>query len=265
MDEEKKEEGGTKVAVITGSATGVGAATAEKLSALGWHVVINYSKSEAEAKQTFARCEKLGPGALLVQGDVSDDTACQRMVQVCLDRWGRLDALVNNAGTTKFCAFDDLDGLDMEDFQHLYAVNVVGAYQMTRAAAGALKSANGVIVNNASIAALTGVGSSIAYAASKGALVTMTLSLAQALAPQIRVNCVCPGFIQGRWTKGFLGDRYHQVKTTIEQSAALQKTATPADVAENIVFFVTSANLVTGQILIVDGGSTLKQVTLGRK
>ncbi len=255
-----------KVAIITGSATGVGAATAKQLSATGaWNVAINYTKSRDEAMQTASRCKALGAEVLTICADVSDDAACVSLVGEVVTRWGRLDTLINNAGTTKFCDFSDLDGLSKEDFFHLYGVNVVGAYQMSRAAYPHLRQQQGSIVNNSSVSALTGVGSSIAYAASKGAMVTLTLSLAHALGPEVRVNAVCPGFIQGRWTKGFLGDRYESVKKTFEQGATLQVTATPGDIADAIVYLATRAKIVTGEIMIVDGGSSLKQVTLGRK
>ena len=254
-----------KVAIVTGSATGVGAATAIELSQLGWNVVINYSRSRNEAEETANHCREAGAQVMVIRADVSDDSECRAMVTSTVKQWGRIDALVNNAGTTKFCHLSDLDGLTHEDFLHLYSVNVVGAFQMARAVAPHLRSVKGCIVNTASIAGLTGMGSSIAYAASKGAMVTMTLSLAHALSPDIRVNAVCPGFIQGRWTKGFLGDRYDQVRQEVEESATLQITATPSDIAESLVYLITKAKIITGEIMIVDGGSTLKQVTLGRR
>jgi 3-oxoacyl-[acyl-carrier protein] reductase len=255
-----------RVAIVTGSATGVGAATSILLVQRGWNVVINYSRSEKEARETVDQCVALGGGALLCRADVSDDEACRRMVDMTLDKWGRLDALVNNAGTTRFCDYSDLDGLTEQDFVDLYRVNVIGAYQMTRAAAPHLKlSDDGAIVITSSIAALTGIGSSMAYAASKGALNTLTLSLAQALGPKIRVNAVCPGFIQGRWTKNFLGENYEAVNRQFEQGSALKKTAVPEDVAKCIVHLVCDAQLVTGEITIIDGGSTLGQVTMNRR
>ena len=254
-----------QVAIVTGSATGVGSETALQLSELGWNVVINYTKSGAEAEATSQRCMAAGADVLMVQADVADDASCCKMVADTVDRWGRIDALINNAGTTKFCSYDDLDGIEKKDFLNIYSVNVVGAYQMARSSAGFLKAAKGVVINNASIAGLTGLGSSIAYAASKGAMVTLTLSLAHALGPDVRVNAVCPGFIQGRWTKGYLGNRYDEVLANFEKASTLQRTATPSDVAEAIVYLATKAKLITGEVMIVDGGSTLKQVTLGRQ
>jgi len=248
-----------KAAIVTGSSTGVGAATAVMLAEIGCNVVINYTKSEKEAGETASACEKAGVETILCRADVSNDDDCLRMVAQSMDRWGRIDALVNNAGTTKFCNHADLDGLSKEDFMNIYAVNVVGPYQMTRAVAPHMKKAgSGAIVNVASMAALTGFGSCIAYAASKGALVTMTLSLARALGPEIRVNTVCPGFIQGRWLMEGLGqERYEEVKRLREDVAPLGATATAEAVAEAILYFICGAGIITGETLMVDGGGHL--------
>jgi 3-oxoacyl-[acyl-carrier protein] reductase len=249
-----------KVALVTGSATGVGAATCQLLAERGWNVVINYSKSYHEALATASACEKLGSEVLICQADVSDDQACRDMVEKTVEKLGRIDALVNNAGTTRFCSYQDLEGLSEEDFLFLYRINVVGAYLVTRAAVPYLKQAKDPsITNTSSISAISGVGSSIAYAASKGALSTMTLSLAHALAPDIRVNAVCPGFIQGRWTKDFLGDRYDQVKEQIEETTLLGKTSVPEDIGKTIVHLVEDAPMTSGQILVLDGGQLVNQ------
>lgn len=251
----------TKVAIITGSATGVGSATAKQLATLGWNVVINYTRSKTEAEETEKICREAGVDTLLIQADVSKDEDCQQMVAATVDKWGHIDALVNNAGMTMYCDYGDLNGLQMEDFQRIYAVNVVGAYQMARAVVPHMKKAGeGSIVNTSSISALTGVGSSMAYAASKGAMNTLTLSLAQALGPEIRVNAVCPGFIQGRWIKNGVGEeRYEALRSAIESVAPLQKTATPEEVADAIVFFVTGAKIATAQLMVLDGGYHLNQ------
>jgi 3-oxoacyl-[acyl-carrier protein] reductase len=235
----------------------------QKLSKNGWNVVINYSKSKQEAEETEKICQLAGAETLLIQADVSDDAACRKLVAKGVEKWGRVDALVNNAGTTRFCSFLDLDGLTKQDFMDIYEVNVVGAYQMTRAAVPFLKKAkDGVIVNTSSISAISGVGSSIAYAASKGALSTMTKSLAHALAPDIRVNAVCPGFIQGRWTKNFLGDQYHRIKQNIEKTTLLNQTSVPDDIADCILFLIENARMISGEIITVDGGQLVNQSTL---
>jgi 3-oxoacyl-[acyl-carrier protein] reductase len=249
-----------KVAIVTGSATGVGAATALLLAEKGCHVVINYSKSEKEAKESAAACEAKGAEVMLCKADVSKDEDCQRMVSETIVKWNRIDALVNNAGITKFCNHHDLDGLSSDDFMRIYGVNVVGPYQMTRAAAPHMKkTGNAAIVNVASTAALTGIGSSIAYAASKGALVTMTLSLARVLGPEIRVNAVCPGFIQSRWLlEGHGKENYEKMKNYIEDRSPLSVTATPEIVAEETVYFLIGARIVTGETLVIDGGFHLR-------
>ncbi len=258
-------EGG--VAIVTGSSSGVGAACARQLAERGCHVVINYSGNEAGARATQSACEAFGVETLVIKANVAEDADCRRMAAAADAKWGRIDALVNNAGTTKFCRHDDLDGLDRQDFLDIYAVNTVGAYQMTRAVRGAMKrGGRGSIVNVASIAAIMGVGSSIAYAASKGALVTMTLSLARALGPEIRVNAVCPGFIQGDWLREGMGaEAYDRAKQYLEETTPLRLTTTPDTVAEAILYFVAGADVVTGETLILDGGGHLNTAPLMRR
>ncbi len=255
------------VAIVTGSSSGVGAACARQLAELGCHVVINYSRNEAGARDTQAACEALGVETEVVCADVAEDAQCRSMANAAVERWGRIDALVNNAGTTKFCAHDDLDGLSRQDFLDIYSVNAVGAYQMTRACVPAMKQGGrGSVVNVASIAGIMGVGSSIAYAASKGAMITLGLSLARILGPEIRVNTVCPGFIQGDWLEQGMGaETYQRVKSHLESTAPLGVTATADTVAEAIVQFLTGASVVTGETLIVDGGHHLNQMPFARR
>jgi 3-oxoacyl-[acyl-carrier protein] reductase len=247
-----------KASIVTGSSSGVGATTAIMLAENGCNVVINYTKNEDGAMETKAACENLGVETLVCRADVSNDADCRRMVSEAMEKWGSIDALVNNAGASKVCAHDDLEGLSKEDFLHIYDVNVVGPFQMTRAVTPHMKKAgSGSIVNVSSMAALTGLGSSVAYAASKGALVTMTLSLARALGPEIRVNTVCPGFIQGRWHKQGLGDRYEEVKRQYKETAPLKALATPETVADAILYFIRGAVVITGETLMIDGGKHL--------
>ena len=256
------------VAIVTGSASGVGAATALLLAMQGCHVVINYSRSKEAAQLVAQQCQGRGVEVLLCQADVADDEQCRAMVEQAITKWGRVDILVNNAGTTKFCDHHQLEGLDAKDFQKIYAVNVVGPYQMIRAVAPSMQSneGGGVVVNVASTAAITGIGSSVAYAASKGALVTMGLSLARALGPQIRINTVCPGFIQGDWLRQGLGDQqYEAAKLHNERNAPLGVTADADTVAESILFFILGPKIVTGETLIVDGGRHLNSVPLARR
>jgi 3-oxoacyl-[acyl-carrier protein] reductase len=252
------------VCIVTGSATGIGAACAIDLAKKGARVVINYTKSEADAKATLAECEKHGAEALLVQANVASDADCRRMAQAALDKWGRIDALVNNAGTTKV-AFNhaDLEALQAQDFQDIYAVNVIGAFQMIRAVEPTMrKQGRGAIVNVSSIAGVMGTGTSVAYAASKGALNTMTLSLARVLGPQIRVNAVCPGFVETRWLQGALGERYEAQRSRVAGNNPLQKVATPEDISNVIVWLLEGADLVTGEFIMVDGGMHLSGSSL---
>jgi 3-oxoacyl-[acyl-carrier protein] reductase len=247
------------VTIVTGSATGVGAAAAIQLAERGCNVVINYTKSESEAKETQSTCEARGVQTLLCRADVSNDADCRRMAAEAVAKWGRIDGLINNAGTTKFVPHADLEGLTAEDFQWIYSVNVIGPYQMTRAVAPHMKSAGrGSIVNISSIAGVMGVGSSIAYSASKGALNTMTLSLARALGPEIRVNTVCPGFIQGRWLRAGMGDDAYEAAVARQETATpLHRAGTPEDMAQAAVWFIEGADNITGEILIVDAGAHL--------
>lgn len=249
-----------KVAIVTGSATGLGAAVALQLADKGCNVVINYTKSEKEAKETLAACEAKGVEALLAQGDVGEDADCRRIVDETVKKWGRVDVLVNNAGGTKFANHAELDELNAEDFLWIYKVNVVGAYQMIRACAPHMKQAGkGSVVNISSIAGVTGIGSSVAYAASKGALNTMTLSLARSLAPKIRVNAVCPGFIGTRWFSDRFGQQtFEGIKRQQEESTPLARAGTPEDIATAVVFFCgEGSDHITGETLITDAGMHL--------
>jgi 3-oxoacyl-[acyl-carrier protein] reductase len=247
------------VCIVTGSATGIGAACVIELARKGCRTVVNYTKSEAEARETARACEKAGSEALLVRANVAEDADCRRMADAALEKWGRIDGLVNNAGTTKV-AFNhaDLNALSAADFQTTYAVNVIGAFQMIRAVEPAMrKQGAGAIVNVSSIAGVMGIGTSVAYAASKGALNTMTLSLARVLGPQIRVNAVCPGFVETRWLQGALGERYESARQRSAGNAPLQKTSTPEDIARTIVWLLEGADLVTGEFIMVDAGTHL--------
>lgn len=248
-----------RTAIVTGSSSGVGAACVAQLANKGWNVVINYSRSEAAAREVAKRCESAGAEVLVCKANVAEDDDCRRLVDATLERFGRLDALVNNAGTTKFVDHADLDGLDKDDFLHIYSVNTVGAYQMVRAAEPHLRAAGrAAVVNVASIAGVKGVGSSIAYAASKGALITMTKSLARVMGPEVRVNAVCPGFIQGDWLRQGMGEaRYDRSKAYLEKATPLQMTATPDTVAETIIQLIEGASLVTGEAILLDGGHLL--------
>src|ERR1700754_650780 len=248
-------------AIITGSASGLGAATAAMLAKDGARIVINYSWSQKEAEETADLCRSAGGEVVVVQGDVSRDEDCRRLAAAA-EPWGRLDILINNAGTTKHVPHGDMDGLSAEDFQRLYGVNTIGPFQMVRAArslleAGAKASERpSAVVNVSSVAGISGVGSSIAYAASKGALNTMTLSLSRALAPLIRVNTVCPGYIDTPWfTKGRGEAGAKQVRDMVVGKVPLKVASTAEDVAAVVCFLATSASSnMTGELVRIDAG-----------
>ena len=243
-----------KAAIVTGAGTGVGAATARWLAARGYGVVVNYSRSLEAADKVAADCGD----AIAMQGDVAEDVDCRRLAAAAVERWGRIDAVVNCAGTTQFVAMSDLDGLEAADFQRVFAVNTIGPYQMIRAAAPHLKRTRGAVVNVSSIGSQTGNGSSYAYAASKAALNTLTLALARNLAPEIRVNAVLPGFVEGRWLREGLGDTaYERVKAQWEANAALGRVSTPEEIAGVIGWLVADAHVVTGQLITADAGMVL--------
>jgi 3-oxoacyl-[acyl-carrier protein] reductase len=256
------------VAVVTGSATGLGAAVAVKLAERGARVVVNYTKSVKEAEETLGLVKAKGAEGILAQGDVANDDDCRRIAKAAVDRWGRIDILVNNAGTTKFADHADLDALTADDFLGIYKVNVVGAYQMIRACQPYLKESKfGRVVNVSSIAGVLGVGSSVAYAASKGALNTLTKSLARSLAPEIRVNAVCPGFIGTRWfSERFGPETYARIVEHNVQSTPLHRAATPEDVADAVVFFCAEGAVhITGETLLTDAGHHLALAGVTRR
>lgn len=242
-----------KVALVTGGGTGVGRSTSLQLARNGFNVAINYSRSQAEAAETQAEVQQLGRRALTIKCNVSSDEEVRAMMGQCREHFGRLDALVNNAATTHFVDLPDLEGMTESMWDEILDVNLKGAFFVSRAAVPLLRNSDiASIVNVASIAGIAGAGSSIAYAASKGGLITMTKSLARALAPSIRVNAVCPGVIISRWLK----DHPEMVARAIEATPT-QKASSTDDVADAIIYLICHANNVTGQSVVVDGGVTM--------
>jgi 3-oxoacyl-[acyl-carrier protein] reductase len=248
-----------KVCVITGSSSGIGAASAILFSQRGWDVCVNYSRNPEPAEKIAAACKAHGADVLVERADVADDAQCVQLAKRIKDHFGRCDSLVNNAGTTKFVDLKDLDGLVAADFQKIYAVNVIGAFQMTRAFAALLRERPGAaVVNVSSIASLLGGGSSIAYVASKGALNALTLSLARVLGPQVRVNAVAPGMVDSPWLKNGLGpERFEKMQHSYESASALGTLVSPEDVAETIYYLSAVASRTTGEVHVVDGGRRL--------
>jgi 3-oxoacyl-[acyl-carrier protein] reductase len=231
-----------KVAIVTGGTSGMGEATAQELLKRGWQVAV---MARSATHKDF----------LSVRGDVAQDADCRRVAKAVLDKWGRIDALVNNAGTTKFVKHDDLEGLSADDILGIFRVNLVGPWQMIRACAPALKASRGSIVNISSVASVLGTGSSVAYAASKAALETMSMSLARVLGPEIRVNVVAPGFVKTAWQVAAHGqagadDLEQKYASVVPLRAAPQAE----DVAETVAWLVEGARRITGDIIYVDGG-----------
>lgn len=248
------------VCVVTGSSSGIGAATARRFAREGWAVVVNFSREAAPAEAVAGQCRALGAETLVVQANVADDADCQRLASAVQARFGRCDVLVNNAGTTKFVPMKDLHGLDAEDFHRIYDVNVIGAFQMVRALQTLLQAApdGAGVVNISSVASLMGRGSSIAYMASKGALNAMTVGLARALGPRVRVNAIAPGLVETPWLQQGLGaERYAQAVTDYKRLAALEEVIAPEDVADAAWWLGAGAKKTTGEVLLLDAGLRL--------
>lgn len=241
-----------KVALVTGSATGVGRATAIRFARRGFAVCVNYSRSEADAQETLAAVKAHGVPAILCQGNVAIDADVRAMVDRCVRELGGIDVLVNNAATTHFIAHANLDAVTDEIWDEIFQVNLKGAFHACRAAMPALKARRGCIVSVSSVAGLQGHGSSIPYSASKAALNCMTQSLARAFAPDVRVNAVAPGPILTRW----LADHMDHVDKAIAQTP-LGRAATPDDIADVVEFLALGTTLMTGQVVVADGGRTM--------
>lgn len=241
-----------KTALVTGSATGIGRSTAWQLAERGYQVVVNYSRSEADAEETAAGVRERGAEVLVVKANVGNDDEIRSMVDQAVGHFGGLDVLVNNAGTTHFIAHTDLDSVTEQVWNDILNVNVKGLFSCCRAAMPHLKKRQGNIVNVASVAGLAGSGSSIPYAASKGAVITLTKSLARAFAPEVRVNAVAPGPVQTRW----LADHQDMVESAMTLTP-MKRPSSPDDIADAIVFLADVSTLMTGQVVVIDGGRTM--------
>jgi 3-oxoacyl-[acyl-carrier protein] reductase len=254
MQVHNHDTGPRKVGLITGAATGIGRATAVALATAGFNVVINYRRSEAEAGETAELARQKGAKTLLIRCDVSDDPAVRSMLAEVQRVFGRLDALVNNAGTTTHVKPKDFDALTAEEWDRVFAVNVRGTFQVTRAAIPLLKEACGSVVNTASIVGLRPGPQPLPYAASKAAVVNLTRLLALNLGPEIRVNAVAPGWMEGDWMVRMLKDKYDDLMMRRAKHTPLQRVVTANDVAEVIVNLLTGNRMVNGEVIVIDGG-----------
>ena len=241
-----------KVALVTGSATGIGRAVAVRLAKEGLAVAVNYSRSEAEARETLAEVERHGVPALLCRANVADEAAVKDMVARTVAELGGLDVLVNNAGTTRFIDHTDLSAATGEVWDEIMGVNVKGTFFCCREAMPHLAGRGGCIVNVTSVAGLQGHGSSIPYAASKAAANCLTKSLARAFGPKVRVNAVAPGPVLTRW----LADHMDNVARSL-QVTPRGRAAVPDDIADVVHFLALGTTLMTGQVVVVDGGRTM--------
>jgi len=244
-----------KAAIVTGAGTGVGRATALALAAAGCSVAVNYSRSKDAAEAVAAEATRHGVTAIAVRADVANDDDCRRLVQTSVDAFGGLDVLVNNAGTTSFIPHHDLDAVTAETWHTIMGVNLIGPFQMARAAKDALKGGSGgQIVNVSSVAGVYGTGSSIPYCASKAGLNNLTVTLARVMGPEVQVNTVCPGFIDGSWLQDGFGDSFEAIKQSVVDRSLLHAVCTPDDVKDAIFGFLLGSRLTTGEIVVVDGG-----------
>jgi 3-oxoacyl-[acyl-carrier protein] reductase len=242
------------VALVTGASSGIGRAAAVALAAAGFDVAVNYSSSEKSARETVRLAEEKGAKTLLIKCDVSDDPGVKAMLASVESTFGRLDALVNNAGITSDVGPKDLDAMTPEEWDRVFAVNVRGMFQVTRSAVPMLRAAHGSIVNTASIVGLRPGLQPLPYAASKAAVVSLTKLFAINLGPEIRVNAVAPGWMEGDWMQRTLGDRYEDLMARRAKATPLKRVIDADDVAEVIVNLIVSNKMVNGEIVVVDGG-----------
>ena len=246
-----------KAALVTGGATGIGRSAVLALARAGFDVAVNYSSSETAARDTAAEAEKLGARTLLVRCDVSDEQGVRAMLQAVEEKFRRLDVLVNNAGTTASWKPRDLETLSLEEWDRVFAVNVRGLFQVTRAALPLLrKGENPSIINTASIVGLRPGPQPLPYAASKAAVVNLTKTLAWNLGPEIRVNAVAPGWMEGDWMKRMLKDKYADLMEKRAKATPLRRVVTADDVAETMLSLIQSNRFVTGEVVVIDGGFT---------
>jgi len=241
-------------ALVTGAASGIGRSVALALARAGYDVAINYSRSDAAAQAVARDAGALGARTLVMRCDVSDDVGVRAMLNQIRETFGRLDVLVNNAGTTTETKAKDLDGMTVEEWDRVFAVNVRGLFLVTRAAVPMLRASKGCIVNTASIVGLRPGPQPLPYAASKAAVVNLTKTLAYNLGPDIRVNAVAPGWMEGEWMRRMLKEKYDDLMARRAKLTPLKRCVTADDVAESMMSLIGSNRFVTGEVVVVDGG-----------
>jgi 3-oxoacyl-[acyl-carrier protein] reductase len=246
-----------RTVLVTGGGRGIGRSSVLAFAQAGYDVAVNYSRSEDAARAVAEEAEQAGAKAVLIRADVADEAAARAMADTVETHFGRLDVLVNNAGTTTDTPPSDLDGLSMEDWDRIFAVNVRGTFQVTRACVPLLRrSAPAAVVNLASVVGVRPGPQPFPYAASKAAIVNLTRTLAGALGPEIRVNAVAPGWMEGEWMEHALGDNYESLMARRAKRTPLRRCVTADDVAATIVGLATSNPLVNGETVVIDGGYT---------
>lgn len=241
-------------ALVTGSSSGIGRSAVLALAKAGYNVVINYSRNEDAAASTASEAEEFGVETIACRCDVADDAGVRAMVESARKKFGRLDVLINNAGMTSTTPPEDFDGMDLDDWDRIFAVNVRGLFQVTRACAPLLKATRGCVINSASIVGLRPGPQPLPYAASKAAVVNLTKTLAGALGPEVRVNAVAPGWVEGEWMERTLGENYERLMERRARFTPLGRCVTPEEVAETMMSLIAGNSFVTGQIIVVDGG-----------
>src|SRR2546421_514836 len=245
-----------KAALVTGAATGIGRSAVLALARAGYDVAVNYASSDKAARDTATEAAKLGAKTLILKCDVSDEAGVRAMLGQIKDKFRRLDVLINNAGITASWKPKDLETLSLEEWDRVFAVNVRGLFLVTRAAVPLLREAKGCVVNTASIVGLRPGPQPLPYAASKAAVVNLTKTLAWNLGPEIRVNAVAPGWMEGDWMKRMLKDKYDDLMGKRAKSTPLKRVVTADDVAETMMSLIQSNRFVTGEIIVIDGGFT---------
>ncbi|MEN5110092.1 SDR family NAD(P)-dependent oxidoreductase [Pseudomonas sp. TWI672] len=244
-----------KVALVTGSASGIGATVAVALANAGYDVIINYSRSEASARATVEACEAAGAQTMLLQCDVSDETSVKAMVAAISERYSHLDVVCSNAGVSIDTPPKNFDLIDVEDWDRVFAVNVRGLFLIAKHTKALLFEApHPCMVNTASIVGMRPGAQPLPYSASKAAVISMTQTLANAMGPKVRVNAIAPGWMEGAWMEWMLGDNYDKLMTRRARATPLQRCVTMPDVAEVVLTLIEHMHFVTGETIVIDGG-----------